>query len=74
MQDTPPPVLEFKVEGMHCMGCKRSVRKALEKLRGVIIEEVEIGSAQLRLAGATAADVVLAIQGAGYRVRVPEEG
>jgi copper chaperone CopZ len=68
------PTIHVQVEGMHCAGCKRRVRGALEKLRGIIIEEVEIGTAQLRLAGATAADVVAAIEHAGYRARVPEEG
>jgi copper chaperone CopZ len=67
-------VTEIKIEGMSCDGCSRSVRKALEKVQGLFVDDVRIGSATLRLAGASRGDVISAIHAAGYRVRMAEEG
>jgi copper chaperone CopZ len=73
MPDDAPVQLKIEVEGMHCGACVSRVRKALEKVAGLLIDDVEIGSAQIRLVSASAADALEAIQSAGYRGRVPEE-
>lgn len=41
--------LTLKISGMHCGGCVRRVTGALEKLPGVEIEDVHVGSARLRI-------------------------
>lgn len=62
------------LEGMHCGSCVARVKKAIEKVQGVFVDDVRIGAASLRLAGASRDDVVRAIEAAGYRVRMAEEG
>lgn len=39
---------EIKIEGMHCDGCVRRVKMALEKLPGLHVEDVAVGSAKVR--------------------------
>jgi copper chaperone len=36
------------IEGMHCGGCVTRVTNALNKLQGVQVEGVEVGSARVR--------------------------
>lgn len=39
--------LKLEISGMHCGGCVRRVTTALEKVPGVAVKSVEVGSAQL---------------------------
>ena len=39
--------LKLKIDGMHCGSCVRRVQQALEKIAGVTVEQVEIGSASV---------------------------
>ncbi len=39
--------IKLKIEGMHCGACVRRVTLALEKLDGVTVEAVEVGSASV---------------------------
>ncbi|HYE97021.1 MAG TPA: heavy-metal-associated domain-containing protein [Rubricoccaceae bacterium] len=62
--------LNFKVEGMTCGGCARSVRSALESVPGVTVEQVLIGEpVRVRYDPERASrdDVAAAIEQAGYR-------
>lgn len=64
--------MKVTIEGMGCAHCVTAVREALEALPGVQVEEVEIGSATVRLAetgGPGRSQVLEAIRGAGYRPR-----
>jgi copper chaperone CopZ len=57
------------IEGMHCGACVKRVRAALEKVPGVAIGLVAIGTATVTLEGATEDDVITALAKAGYPAR-----
>ena len=62
--------ISFKVEGMTCGGCARSVRQALESIPGVTSERVVAGEpVQVRLndPATDRAAIVAAVERAGYR-------
>jgi len=67
---------ELVVDGMHCNGCVKRVKGALEKIPGLVLGEVTIGKATgtiLHMSDLEAA--VEAVARAGYRVRrEPELG
>lgn len=42
--------LTFNISGMHCAACVRRVTAALEKVPGVAVEDVQVGSARVRIA------------------------
>ena len=37
----------LNIKGMSCQHCVRAVREALEKLKGVVVHDVQIGSAEV---------------------------
>ncbi len=61
---------EFKIEGMSCRHCVIAVRKELTRLDNVKVNDVQIGSAKVDFDEniLTAADIVKAIEEAGYKV------
>jgi copper chaperone CopZ len=61
--------LTLAIDGMHCGGCVKRVRAALEKVPGLAVGEVAIGKATVTLDGAVEADVVAALDKAGYPAR-----
>jgi copper chaperone len=64
--------MKLAIEGMHCENCVQRVLKALEKIDGVRVEDVEVGSAVLT-ADATMEPVVLeAVRKAGFEPRKSE--
>jgi copper chaperone CopZ len=67
-------VSELTIEGMHCGGCVSRVKKALEKVQGITIEDVKIGLARLRAGDVQQREAVRAIEQAGYRVSYTGEG
>jgi len=64
---------DLKIEGMSCQHCVMSVRKELEKLAGLHVEEVEIGKARVRYdeSRVTPQEIAHAIDEAGYRLVAP---
>lgn len=58
--------ITITIEGMTCGHCVAAVRKALEGLPGVEVEEVRIGGATLRMKepGKAAVDVRAAVEAA----------
>lgn len=61
---------ELKIEGMSCGHCIMAVRKELGKLAGVEVDDVQIGSAKVRLDETNVAldQLNQAVSKAGYRV------
>ncbi|MER3522490.1 MAG: cation-transporting ATPase [Ignavibacteria bacterium] len=61
---------EFRIEGMTCGHCVMNVRKELSNLQGVIIDDVQIGSARLHYDEAKVSqhEIARAIENAGYRL------
>lgn len=58
--------MRVTIEGMHCDGCVRRVRKALEKTPGVNVEDVRVGYADVSVAPDREAAMLEAIRSAGF--------
>ena len=58
----------YKIDGMSCGGCVRSVTNVLKAVPGVEVESVTVGTARLRLAAdeTTEMRVVEALRKAGF--------
>jgi copper chaperone CopZ len=61
--------LKVSIEGMHCQKCVERVQKALAKVPGVAVGNVDVGSAKLQYdeVAANPAAIVQAIDKAGYK-------
>ncbi len=62
--------ISVNIQGMTCNHCIMSIRKELAKVPGVLVDEVSIGHAALRIDSAIAgeADIRNAVEAAGYGV------
>ena len=60
--------LTLKIDGMHCGMCVRRVTTALEKVPGVAVNSVEVGSAQLQYdpAQTNPASIAAAVEKIGF--------
>jgi copper chaperone CopZ len=56
---------------MHCQACVQRVRKALDRVEGARVENVEVGSAEVAIDPAREAAVLEAIRKAGYEPHPP---
>ncbi|MEP7352517.1 MAG: heavy-metal-associated domain-containing protein [Acidobacteriota bacterium] len=61
--------MQLTIDGMHCDACVRRVRKALENLGDVPVEEVTVGSATVDATSEQVPAVLAAIQKAGYTAK-----
>jgi copper chaperone CopZ len=63
--------IDVAIEGMSCNHCVARVRRTLEALNGVRVGKVEIGSAEVEIDAArtTSADIIAALDDAGYAAR-----
>lgn len=64
--------MKIAIEGMHCQACVQRVRKAIEKVDGVSVQQVEVGSAVVTSDPAHEPAVLDAIRKAGYENRKTE--
>jgi copper chaperone len=62
--------MNIAIEGMHCQACVKRVRMALEKVDGVTVREVSIGSAVVDADAKQQAAALAAIQKAGYQPHI----
>jgi copper chaperone len=64
--------LVLSIEGMHCNGCVRNVTRTLERIDGVQVKRVDIGTAMVAVdpARASAEQVTAAVTDAGYPATV----
>lgn len=58
--------MKIAIDGMHCEACVQRVRKALEKVEGAHIEQVEVGSAVVAVEPVRETAVLEAVRKAGY--------
>lgn len=63
----------YTIDGMTCEGCVASLRLALGRVDGISIEDVSIGEARVRHASGREAEVVEAIEDAGFDVAGREQ-
>jgi copper chaperone len=61
--------MKISIDGMHCDACVRRVRMALQKVEGIQVRDVAIGSAEVDEAHQAAA--MQAIEKAGYQPHIP---
>ncbi|MGD1097773.1 MAG: heavy metal-associated domain-containing protein [Bryobacteraceae bacterium] len=64
--------MRIAIDGMHCQACVQRVRKAIEKVEGVAIQQVEVGSAVVTADSARETTVLEAVRKAGYEARKSE--
>ncbi len=57
---------------MHCDACVRRVRKAIEKVAGARVEDVQIGSAVVSIDPKDEPAILEAVRNAGYEPRLSE--
>jgi copper chaperone len=64
--------LTLSIEGMHCGGCIRRVTSVLERVKGVEVGSVEVGSAQLTFDpnGASAEEIAAAVDRIGFSAHI----
>src|SRR3954451_7606368 len=63
-------VRRFRVDGMDCAACAKTVQKSVAALSGVATAEVSFGTATMFVPGdAPDADVLRAVSRAGYRAQ-----
>jgi copper chaperone len=62
--------MNIAIEGMHCQACVKRVRMALEKVEGIAVRDVGIGSAEVDADAAHQAAALEAIQKAGYQPHI----
>lgn len=68
--ERPGEVRRFRVDGMDCAACAKTVGKTVSAVAGVASAEVSFGTATMLVAGGAAeADVLRAVSRAGYRAR-----
>ncbi|MBI2684905.1 MAG: heavy-metal-associated domain-containing protein [Acidobacteria bacterium] len=60
--------IALKIDGMHCQSCVARVRRALENVDGITINEVQVGSASVDTENPDAA--IAAVNKAGYPAHV----
>ena len=61
--------MKLSIEGMHCQACVNRVQKALEKVNGVHVESVEVGSAVVGAQPDQEQAILEAVRKAGYQVQ-----
>lgn len=66
--------IRLRIDGMHCDGCVRRVRKLLEMAGVSEVHSVEIGSAELSVApdGPSAAVLTETLENAGFQAAVQQ--
>jgi copper chaperone len=64
--------MQVTIEGMHCQACVQRVRRALEKIAGASIENVQVGSAVVTVSPSDESAVLEAVRKAGYQPRKSE--
>ena len=64
--------MKIAIDGMHCQACVERVRKALEKVAGVEVQQVDVGSARVIVAPAHESAVLEAVRRAGFEPRQSE--
>ena len=64
-------MMSLAIEGMSCSHCVRAVRKSLDTVPGVTIEDVTVGSAAVLYdpAATTSDAIVEAVRAGGYQAR-----
>ncbi|MBZ5605162.1 MAG: heavy-metal-associated domain-containing protein [Acidobacteriia bacterium] len=64
--------MKVAIEGMHCQGCVQRVRKALEKVEGVSVNDVQVGSAEVTTDASHEGAVIEAVTKIGFEARKSE--
>lgn len=66
----PMDTVTLTIDGMHCGHCVAAVKRALEALPGVVVKDVDIGTATVEILPEDVGVVRAAIEEAGYFAEV----
>ena len=58
--------MKLAIDGMHCQACVQRVRKAIEKVEGAQVTQVDVGSAEVAIDPSRETAVLEAVRKAGY--------
>lgn len=61
--------MKLAIDGMHCQKCVERVRKAIERVEGARVENVEVGSATVTADASKTLQLIAAVRDAGYEAR-----
>jgi len=61
--------MKIAIDGMHCQACVQRVRKAIEKVDGAAVTQIDVGSADVAVDAAKETAVLEAVRKAGYEPR-----
>jgi copper chaperone len=66
--------LTLSIDGMHCEGCVRRVTTTLERVRGVEVDSVEVGSARVAFDSSRSGpdEIAAAVNRIGFSARVEQ--
>lgn len=64
----------LSIGGMACGSCANSVHRALSGIPGVVTVEVDLAGRALVQGSARPEDLVVAVEGAGYRAALAQDG
>jgi copper chaperone len=64
--------MKLAIEGMHCQGCVTRVRKALEKVEGVSVNQVDVGSAEVSADASRETAILDAVRKLGFQPQKAE--
>jgi copper chaperone len=67
--------LNLAIEGMHCEACVRRVTSALQRVQGITVRSVEVGSAEVAFDAAeiAAQDITAALDRNGFPAHVRQQ-
>jgi copper chaperone CopZ len=58
--------MQVRIEGMHCQACVQRVSKAIQRVEGARVEQIEVGSAVVATDPSREGAVLDAIRKSGY--------
>jgi copper chaperone CopZ len=74
MMDKTAKLLRFRIEGMTCSHCVKTIRKALQKQQGVESVDINLdsGMAVVKVGDAQTDKLIDAVEKAGYSVKLTD--
>jgi copper chaperone len=65
--------MKISIDGMHCQACVNRVQKAIAKVEGAQVQQVDVGSAEVLVESAREGAVLEAVRKAGYEPHITSE-
>lgn len=65
--------IQMNIQGMHCGGCEKAVRRALEAVPSVVAARIDLGTGNVQVEASGDLDrgaLLAAVEDAGYEARI----